>query len=338
MDPRAFLSLAERGAPPPLALLHGADPQLLDDAVAVLGRALLSEPSAAAFDRDVFDAREASVEQIVNAALTLPVLAPRRLVVVRHAQALPARARDALAQYASAPNPSACLLLIADESLGPTRDRRAHWLLDALPAEAVVEASPRRGRALEEWLRQRAQAEGLTVSEEASRLLVQWIGEDTTALLGEARKAALAGGPENRTVGVREVTAVVGEHRVSAVFELARAVERREVGLALRTLDRLLATEDAMPLLALLTRLVRQLWSIKAWREQGRSPEQVAAMLRLRPPAADVLLAAAGQESGASLAWKLFRCWQAEWRLKSGGEPRAEMAALVTELCRGGAR
>ena len=51
-------------------------------------------------------------------------------------------------------------------------------------------------------------------------------------MLGEARKAALAGGPENRAVSVNEVTAVVGEHRVGAVYKLTRAIERREAGLA----------------------------------------------------------------------------------------------------------
>src|SRR5947208_1484361 len=84
----------------------------------------------------------------------------------------------------------------------------------------------------------------ITLGEDAARLLVQWVGDDSAALLGEARKAALAGGARNTTIGVKDVTAVVGEHRVSGVFDLTRAVQRREVGAALRTLDRLLAGEE----------------------------------------------------------------------------------------------
>jgi hypothetical protein len=48
-----------------------------------------------------------------------------------------------------------------------------------------------------------------------------------------------------------------------------------------------------------------------------------------------VIEALTGSTSGseALFAWKLRRCWDAERRLKSSGEPRAEMAALVADLC-----
>jgi hypothetical protein len=36
---------------------------------------------------------------------------------------------------------------------------------------------------------------------------------------------------------------------------------------------------------------------------------------------------------GAALPRQLVRCWQAEWRCKSGGQPEAELTALVAELC-----
>lgn len=337
MDYTAFLRNIERGTLPPATLVHGADAQLLDDALAVISRTLFREPGQAVLDRDLFDGREVEIATVVNAAQTLPVQAPARLVVVRHSQALAARGADLLARYLANPNPSAVLLLLADEPLGPSRDRRApHWLLETVPAAQVVELIVRRGRALEEWLRQRALAEGLTVSDEAARLLVQWVGEDTAALLGEARKAAVAGGPDNRAVGVNEVTAVVGEHRVRPVFELSRAIERREAGLALRTLERLLATEDPLFVLAAVTRDVRTAWMVRDWRSRGQSVDQIARTLRRPPGVVEAVVAAAMAHTSGTLADKLVRCWQVEWRLKSGGVPRAELATLVAELARAG--
>lgn len=337
MDYTAFLRSVERGTVPPVALLHGGEIQLLDDALAIVTRALFPDPSLAVFDREVFDGREVDGEIVVNAALTLPVQGAARLVVVRRGQALPPKSATALGRYVRDPNPAACLLLLADEPLGPTRERKQpHWLLDVVPPAAVIPLAPRRGRALEEWLRQRAQAEGLTVSEEAAGLLRQWVGEEGAALLGEARKAALAGGPDNRTVGVSEVTAVVGEHRVSGIFDLTRAIERREVGLALRTLERLLTTEDALFVLVTLTREVRAAWMVREWRATGQSVEQIARLLRRPPGAVEALAASAAAASPGVLAANLVRCWQTEWRLKSGGEPRAELAALVAELAGAG--
>lgn len=339
MDEVALRRLLDRGVWPPVLLVHGPDAQALDDALAGLDRRLFSEPSAAAFDRQLFDARESDVATVLHAALTVPVLAPRRLVAVRHAQAWPAREAPALARYAAAPSPTTCLLLLADEPLGPSRERpNPHWLLGAVPATGHVEVGARRGRGLEDWLRQRAQAEGLTVTEEAARLLVQMVGEDGARLLGEARKAALAGGPDNRAVGVREVESVVGEQRLSGLFDLTRAVERREVGAALRALDRLLATEEPLFVLAALTREARTAWMAREAQQRGLAPVEIARRLRRPPPVVEALLAALGSESTRGLAQRLRRCWQVEWRMKSGGEPRAELTALVTELCRGGAR
>jgi DNA polymerase-3 subunit delta len=337
MDYAAFLGAVERGQTPPLALLHGGDGQLLDDALAAVSRALFPEAALAAFDRDLFDGREAGLDAVVNAALTVPVQAAARLVAVRRAQALSPKGAEALRRYAARPNPTACLLLLADEPLGASRDRRSpHWLLEVVPVAAVVEVVARRGRALEEWLRQRARAEGLTVSEEAARLLVQWVGEDSAMLLGEARKAALAGGPDNRTAGVNEVTAVVGEHRVSAVFELSRAIERREIGLALRTLERLLVTEDAVFVLVALTRDVRAAWMVHQCRARGQSTDQIARLVRRPPGAVAALVAAVSGTPSATLARRLVRCWEVEQRLKSGGQARAELTALVAELAGAG--
>src|SRR5439155_990876 len=278
MDYATFLRQAERGEAPALNLLHGADGQLLDDALATATRGFFPDPALAAWGREVFDGRERGVDEIVRSAMTLPFGGGRRLVAVRRAQALTARGADALAAYAKSPNPASCLLLLSDESLRASRDRRTdHWLLAALPAAAIVELPTRGARELTGWLRQRAAVEGLTVSDEAARLLVELTGEDTAALLGEARKAALAGGPDNRAVGVKDVGAVVGEHRLDAIFDLTRAVERRDRAAALKTLDRLLATEDWNLLLSVLTRDVRTAWTAVAWRRRGRGVDGVTA-------------------------------------------------------------
>ncbi|OGL29125.1 MAG: DNA polymerase III subunit delta [Candidatus Rokubacteria bacterium RIFCSPLOWO2_12_FULL_73_47] len=319
---------------PPVALLHGPDVQLLDDALAAVTRRLFPDPGTRATGREVFDGEEASVDAIVQAAQTLPFMTATRLVAVRRAWALPPRDAAGLAAYARAPNPTSCLLLLSETSLAAGRERRTeHWLLGAVPAAATVALPAREGRTLEGWLRQRAAAEGLTVSEEAARLLVEWVGDDPARLLGEVRKASLAGGPEGRTLGVREVTAVVGEQRLAGVFDLTRAVGRRDAGAALRTLDRLLATEEPMRLLALLTGETRTAWSIAALRARGQSTEQIARTLRRPPAVVEAVGRAAAALPAAALARRLRRCWEVEDRLKSGGEARAEMTALVADLC-----
>jgi len=334
MDYASFMQAAGRGQPPPVALLHGPDPQLLDDALAAATRGLFREPGEAALGREIFEGSEVSVDDVVRGASTLPFMSAMRLVAVRRCQALPAKGADALAAYARDPNPLTALLLLADESLGASRDRRDHWLLGTVPPGSVIALVTREGRSAEAWLRQRAASEGLTVGEEAARLLVQWVGDDGASLLGEARKAALAGGADNRTVGVKEVTAVVGEHRLSGVFDLTRAVQRREVGTALRTLDLLLATEEPIRLLALLTADVRATLTVADLAGRGQSAEQIARVVRKPAPVVDAIARGPASAPATVLARRLERCWETERRLKSSGEPHAELTALVLDLCR----
>jgi DNA polymerase III delta subunit len=328
LDYVSLLRSVQTGRVPPVLLAHGTAVQLLDDLLALVSIALFPDPAAAAFGREVVDGRETGAHDVVRSALTLPLGAPSRLVAVRHAQGLAGQGADALGAYARDPNPTSCLLLLADEPLGGGRDRKPHWLLGALPPDAVVELAPRRGRALEQWLRERAGGEGLAVSEEAARLLVDWIGEDTAALLGEARKAALAGGPDNRAVGRAEVAAVVGEHRVGQAWDLTNAVERGDRGAALRALEQLLLTEEPMFLLAMLTRHLRTAWTIREWHRKGRSVEQIAGTLHRPPAVVQTIL-----DEGGDFAAQLARCWDVELSFKSGGEPSAELAMLVAELC-----
>lgn len=320
---------------PPVTLLHGPDHQALDDALAAVTRRLFPDQALLALGREIIDARETTPEAIALAAETMPLGVTMRLVAVRHCEALDVRKADPLRAYIARPAPTSCLMLLADELLSVNRDRKvAHWLLEAVPSAAVVTLAPLTGAALREWLRQRAAEEGLTVTDEAARLLVTWIGEDRVTLLSELRKAALAGGPDNVAVGTNEVKAVVGEHRVSGIFDLTRAVEHGDAAAALATLDGLLASVEPLVILSLLARDLRRTLSVREWSARGQGPDQISRMLRVPPPVAKALVARASAV-GDRLPRQLARCWHVERRLKSSGEPRAELTALVAELCAG---
>jgi DNA polymerase-3 subunit delta len=288
----AWLQGLTRGQVAPVVLLHGPEPFLIEEALAGLTRVVCSDPGLLAMSREVLEAREAGAEGIVRAAETLPWGTPRRLVVARGVEALGAKQAEPLVEYLRAPNPATVLALAVSQPLASS-----HWLRSAVPAAAAVEIPELAGRALAGWLRSRASAEGLELADDAAQLLVAMVGDDPAALVGEMGKAALAGGPENRRVGTAEVRAVVGEHRSHEVFELTRAVERRDGAAALLLLERLLAA--------------------------GEEPLRILAIL-------------SGQSRHAApraVGERLERCWQVERRLKLGGAPRPELAVLVALLC-----
>jgi len=331
VDYTTFLKAVERGQTPPVALLHGPEPFLLEDAAARVTGALFPGGPDLSLLRETFDAKDTGAESIVRAALMLPWGSTRRLVVVKGVEGLGAKPGEALAAYLRSPNPSTVLLLLAAQSLASS-----HWLMNAMPTACIVPVPPPAGRQLVGWLRSRARTDGFELDEDAAGLLVELSGNDLAQLRGEVEKAALAGGPDNRRVGVAEVRAVVGEHRLRHIFELTRALAARDTGSALSLLELLLnAGEEPLGVLGMLGREVRALWQAAEGLRLGRREEEIVRALR-RPPAAAaaVIERARGLAPGVP-ARLLERCWDAERRLKLSGPARPELSLLVADLCAG---
>lgn len=329
MDYAGLLRAAEAGRTPPVVLVHGAEPVLLDDVVIAVTRALFPDPADAALSREAVDAREAGAEALVRSALTLPFLGGRRLIIARGVDALTVKVGEPLAAYVASPNPTSVLLLLASVEL-----TAGHWLLRAVPAGAVVALPKPSGRALVTWLRTRATAQGYELNEEAAALLVELVGDDLTTLAGEVAKAALAGGPDNRRVTPHEVRAVVGVHRLRHIFDLTRAVAERDMGAAQTVLGALLtAGEEPLAVLGMLAREARSVWQAREWLREGRREDEVARLLRRPPPVASTVVALARALRDGVAARRLARCWEVERRLKLSGAPRPELALLIADLC-----
>jgi DNA polymerase III delta subunit len=331
VDYGGFLKAAEAGQPPAVAVLHGPEPFLLEDAVARVTRGLFGEASDLSLCRDVLDARDVGAADVVQAALTLPWTGARRLVVAKGVDGLAARAAEAIASYCQSPNPSTVLLLLADRPLGAT-----HWLQKAAPRGGVIAVPVPVGSQLVAWLRGRARADGIELAEDAAALLVQLVGDDLARLHGEAAKAALAGGADNRRVGVEQVRAVVGETRARHVFDLTRAIVAGDLGTALALLHALLAAgEDPFALLGMLAREARAAWRAADGLRLGRPEGEIARTLGRPPGPAAAMIERARMLAPGAGARLVARCWEAERRLKLGGAPRAELSLLIADLCGG---
>jgi DNA polymerase-3 subunit delta len=331
VDYVTFLAAVDKGQTPPVALLHGPEPLLLEDAVTRVTRALFPDPSDLSLSREVLEAEEGGAERIVASSLMLPWISSRRLVVVKSVDALGAKQGQPLAAYIGSPNPSTVLLLLAGQSLAPS-----HWLVNVVPRTSVVPVVPPTGRQLASWLHARARGEGFELDEDAAALLIECCGDDLTQLRGELEKAALAGGADNRRVSAADVRAVVGEHRLRHIFDLTRALALRQTGTALAFCESLLnAGEEPLAILSMLGREMRAAWQAAEALRGGGREDEIARGLR-RPPAAAAALIdrarALGPAAGARL---LARCWETERRLKLGGPARPELSLLIADLCAG---
>jgi DNA polymerase-3 subunit delta len=239
----------ERGEPRPFYLLAGDEALLRDDALALLREFVLGG-GASDFDFDRLDGAKATPAELVDSVRSLPVLAPRRLVLLRD----PAERRGAsgglpevLAELLEAPEAAradgAVLVVVASKP-----DRRMRWVKAFERIGCRVQCEPLRGsRELLQFVRAEAGRQAVALEGGAAELLVERVGPQLMILRRELEKAALYAGP-GRPVTRDHVAASSSEIAEEPVWELADALGEGRAGDALVVLHKLLAGGAPPPL------------------------------------------------------------------------------------------
>ncbi len=283
-----------RGEIAPVYLLAG-DALLCGRVVAALVGALVT-PATRAFNHDVFEGKSTSAGAVLGAARTLPMMAKRRLVVVREVEGLGADGLGALASYLDKPAPETCLVMLITKLDGRLK---------------LVAAAKKKGylheleipRNLAGW-----------VTDEARRL-ADVVGSDLGRLSSSVEQLVLYAG--DRPVTADDVDELVAETRERSVFELANAVGKGEHERALRATARLVdQRESSVGVAIMLARHVRQLALVKELTD-ARTPKADLPRLAGVPPfAVDGLIAQARRFSRPALARAFDVLAQADLDLK----------------------
>jgi len=190
------------------------------------------------------------VGAIVAAARTLPMMSPRRVVVVSQADALlmpkreseaAARALDEFEKLLNNPEPLSVLVLVTG-----ALDRRSRLYKLLLKQATVVECGAIADQAdAERWVKNRVAAAGGQIDPAATRLIAQRAGTDVQRLRGDVDRLLLY------TLGKKSVTAddvreLVGPAALQDDWALTNAIEAGQGGEALRQMA-LLVDAGAAP-------------------------------------------------------------------------------------------
>jgi DNA polymerase-3 subunit delta len=196
--------------------------QLIDAAV---------EKAMREFNLDIVRGGEADVQRLDSMLQTLPMLASRRVVVVRDTGSLRKDARAMLERYLESPSPDTVLLLVA---LAGTKDEKefSRATQVALPAPT--------GDDFDAWVVEHVRdVHGTSITRGALELLEENVGRDTVLLASEIDKlASYAPGTPIDEDAVREVT---GIRRGKTLSDLLNAVAARNAPLALALIDDVLS-------------------------------------------------------------------------------------------------
>ena len=301
LTPAVLRTQIASGETAPLYMLVGAD-DMEKTAVANDFTEMVDE-GLRAFNVDHLYGGEAKVDDLLHAAGTLPMMAPRRVVVIHEAEKLliPKKESKAaeeelerLEEFVKDPPPHATVIFVC----GSVDMRRRLVKILVKEAHVVDCGTIDDAGDAERWVKARAAKEGITLDPATSRALVERTGLDIVRLRGAIERLALyaMGQPAVTAEDVRQAVPLGPE--TQANWGVANAIERSDAAEALHQLG---LTLDA-----------------------GAPPFMVLGQLRI----------AAEKVPGPRLGAAIEALLRTDLALKSsGGDPRILLERLVVELC-----
>ena len=264
-------------------LLHGDETFLSRRALDWL-RGVVLDGAVEDFNLDRFDTRDHfNAERVVDAARTLPMMAARRMIVVKHAERLFADKSvpglDRLIEYVKSPDDSTCLVFAAT-----TKVKKNMSLYKAVAKHGVVyEAAAPYERELPNWAIHEVERRGRTLRIDAAAFLIEIAGRNLTALDAAIERLTLYV-DDGAPISLEDVEACIANTRARTVWELVDAVADRNAARALARAHTLSSQgEPALRLLAMVIRHFRQLLVGRTSRADGGSPRDWAARAGVPP-------------------------------------------------------
>jgi DNA polymerase-3 subunit delta len=325
--PASIEAAVKRGEIAPIYCFSG-ERFLVDSAAAAVRAGVLAQAgAAAAFNHDTYDLKE-NLATAIGTARTLPMMAKRRLVVGKGIDDVKAADLEPLVAYVEDPNPSTCLLLIADKV-----DVRLKAFSSMRKRGFLHVFAPLRDNALAGWLRTEAKSRGIDIKPDAAGVLATLAGPDLGRLAQALEQLAIYVGRE-RAIGVDDVEDLVAETREHAVFELTKAIGMGDVPRALALCTNMLRNrEPPLKIQFMLARQVRQIWRAKELAAAGASRGDIAAGVGINPYFLDDVLVPAKRMSRAALERALERLYQADLAVKTSRvDPELALSRLVQSL------
>lgn len=325
----------KKGRIQPLYLFYGEEEFLISKAMEVVQKTVL-KGIPVDFNFNQYYAKECDVQRMVEAANTLPMMAQRRLVLLRDVQDIKEAGLDKLAKYAEKPSPSTVLLMV-----GSKIDARRKFVGHTKKNGLALEFRSLYERQLRPWIKAEVRELGKSISDEGITFLIDMVGENLRELHSELQKVALYAGNRN-TLTLEDMQAVISDISLDSLFDFNDAVGAKDAGRALMQLRRMyeLSTDtNATKLILLLNRHFLQLYKARAGMAAGLSNKELAAKAGVHEKMVwkweKETLPLLQKRSLNELERNLKKLYQTQIALRSSRVPEeVQLEALVLELCR----
>ncbi|MCJ7812410.1 DNA polymerase III subunit delta, partial [bacterium] len=228
------------------------------------------------FNCDLFEGDQSDGETVVGIASSFPMMADRRVVVLKSVQKLSVSDKKRILSYVESPLESTCFVCTANRI-----DRRSQFYAALIQHSHWFESKKLYENQAVDWVKRRLQEKGVTISHEGATLMVQQVGASLWSLFHEIEKIlTFVHGKKN--IDFEDVAAVVGFSRKFNIWELTDAVGRKDLLHALVVLKQLI--EEGQSPAGIIMDLSRRLFLFLRMRtllDQGMSFDVISKTLNL---------------------------------------------------------
>lgn len=338
MDYNEAMAEIKKGRVRPVYLIHGEETFLARRLEKAVVEALLP-PEERDMGLAVLD-RDPPPAELANLIETVPFMGGKNVIVIRGTNLFRSSKGEEgegggderlLKLLEAMPDYSHVVFATADAA-----DKRRKLYKCVERCGAAVDVSPLKAKDIRPWLTAKLAELGRRLAPDAAEELLAAFSMMPQLSLGlldnELDKIALYA--RGQTITRKDVLAAMSAVPEVSVFAMIDAVSQKQAGKALKLLaEQLAAGENALRLLALLTRQVRMLWRAKELADGGTGSREVAEELGVPPFVGEKLLRQGRGFTAAALRRTLVALAEADRDLKNGRADKYVLERIIIEMC-----
>ena len=229
----------------PIYLLTGEEPYYIDLISDFIEDQVLTDEEKE-FNQNILYGRDVDAATIVSSAKQFPLMSDWQVLIVKEAQEL--RSLDGLKGYVENPLKSTILVLCYKYK---KIDKRKSLVKGIKKNGVFFESQKLYENRIPEWIRSYLQDKGYTISHKASVLLLEYLGTDLEKIVNEIGKLII-NIPQKREITEEDIEANIGISKDYNVFELQKAIGKRDVRKVNMIINWFAANEKENPLVKVL--------------------------------------------------------------------------------------
>jgi DNA polymerase III subunit delta len=330
--PQQVLTALKNKQYAPVYFLQGEEPYYIDLLTRYIEENVLSA-SEKDFNLTVVYGKDQTIREILTHARRFPMGSERQVVIVKEAQAQQDLHREEgsmhLEAYVRSPQPATLLVwaykyktIDGRKSLGKVLAQQA----------VVVHAKKVYDDQVTAWIADYAREKGLSITEKATLMLQECIGNDLTRLANELNKIQLNLGKDSE-INDAMVQTYVGISRIFNAFELQKALAQKNIIKVHQIMLHFEASprnNPAIPLVALLFSFFSKLLLLH--HAKDKSASALAKALQVSPYFVQDYLQAAQHYPLSKVIENIQHLHQADLQLKGVGYPATPEGQILKEL------